>query len=254
MMLRTRDSFNPFGSPTQQVESELNRDTKKFFQETADMSLLVKHKNPKTDLKNGYNKVLDISLTSALVLLIVLFQFARLYSLNPPSISNVDINIEVEDIPLTEQFRRPPPPPRPSIPIPTEDESIPEDVTIAMSDIDLSTLPPPPPLEGDDELQTFVAYDEPPRIIGGIAELQRHLEYPRLAQRAGVEGTVFVNVLVGIDGKTEKLKIIKAKPANIGFEDAAMKALRKIRWIPAKQRDRKIRVWISIPVRFNLVG
>lgn len=254
MMLRKKTGFNPFGSLTLLVEDQLNRDTKKFFQETVNINLLVKQKNPGANLKNQYKKVLELSIVATLVFLILSFQFAKLYSLNPPNISNVDVKIEVADIPVTEQFHRPPPPQRPSVPIPTEDESIPEDVTIAMNDIDLSELPPPPPPQEDDDLPIFVAYDEPPKIIGGIAELQKYLKYPRLAQNAGVEGTVFINVLVGIDGKTEKMKVIKAKPANIGFEEAAMEALRKVRWEPARQRDRKIRVWISIPVRFNLVG
>jgi protein TonB len=252
-MLRKKTGFSPFGSLTLLAEDQLNQDTKKFFQETVDMNLLVKQKSPKANLKNQYKKVLEISIVATLVLLILLFQFAKLYSLNPAKITNVDMKIEVADIPVTEQFRRPPPPQRPSVPIPTEDESIPEDVTIAMNDIDLTELPPPPPQE-DDELPIFVAYDVPPKIIGGIPELQKYLKYPRLAQNAGVEGTVFINVLVGINGKTEKMKVIKAKPANIGFEDAAMEALKKVRWEPARQRDQKIRVWISIPVRFNLVG
>jgi protein TonB len=184
-----------------------------------------------------------------------MFQLARQFSLAPASVSQVDIKIEVADIPPTEQFRRPPPPPKPSIPIPTEDESIPEDLTIASTEIDLTDIPPPPsPPNDDDELPIFVAYDEAPQIIGGLAALQKHLKYPKLALQAGVEGIVFVKVLVGADGRTERVEILKAKPADIGFEESATEAIKKIKWEPARQRDKKIRVWVSIPVQFKLIS
>jgi len=55
-----------------------------------------------------------------------------------------------------------------------------------------------------------------------------------------------------MDGRTESVEIIKAEPANLGFEDSAIQAIKKVRWKPAKQRGKKIRAWVNIPIQFNL--
>ncbi len=68
----------------------------------------------------------------------------------------------------------------------------------------------------------------------------------------GIAGIVFVRVLVGVAGRIEKTEIIKAKPANLGFEEAAVEAIKKVRWEPAEQHDKKVPVWLTIPVRFSL--
>jgi protein TonB len=258
MVKNKKTRFAPFESPSWSLlateESTLNRATREFFTETVDTTQLTKQRNPKADLKSQHKKVFEISLSVTLVFLIGMAQLARQFSLPAEQFSNVAVKIEVADIPQTEQFRRPPAPPKPSVPVPTEEETVPEDLTIDFSELDLSEIPPPPPPSGDDELTIFMAYDQPPQIIGGLAELNKYLSYPRVAQDAGVEGVVFVRVLVGVKGNVEKIEILKAKPANIGFEESAMKALRQVRWEPAKQRDKSIRVWISIPIHFELVS
>jgi protein TonB len=237
------------------AESQLNANTRKFFAKMVKSEGLVKQKSPHANLKAQYKRVMQIASAITLILAIVVFQIARQISLTAATLSHSNIKIEVADIPVTEQLKRPPPPARPTVPIPTEEESVPEDLTISSTEIDLTQIAPPPPPPADDEADyTFVAYDEPPQIIGGMAELLKHLKYPRLAQAAGVEGIVFLKVLVGVDGRTQKTEIIKAKPENMGFEQSAMAAVQKVKWEPAKQRDRKIRVWVSIPVQFKLVS
>ncbi|MFQ5707950.1 MAG: TonB family protein [bacterium] len=255
MFLNKRRGFGPFLNSFEKRENPLDAATRKYFSQHVIFADLVKKKQPHANLKLKYARVFEICLASTIALMIVLFQLAREFGIEAAEVGNVDIKIEVADIPPTEQFHRPPPPPRPSVPLPTEDESVPDDLTIASTNIDLSELPPPPPpLEGDDDLPIFVAYDEPPGIVGGVRELQKYLKYPKLAANAGIEGVVFVNVLVGVNGKAEDFQIIKAKPANVGFEDSAVNALKKVRWKAAKQRDRKIRCWLSVPVKFQLTG
>jgi len=258
MIRNKRKKFAPFESPEwsllEKPENELTQKTREFFSETVNMDSLVKKKNPRVDLKHRYKSVLELSLIGTLAFLIILGQLGRLFSLETEQYRTVDVKIEVADIPPTQQFKRPSPPPKPSIPIPTEEESIPEDLTIASTELDLSDIPPPPEPPEDDESWLFVAYDEPPKIIGGLAALGKFLKYPPLAQRAGVEGIVLVKVMVGLNGKTEKAEVIKAKPANIGFEESALEALKKVKWLPAKQRDKSLRVWITVPVQFQLVN
>jgi len=252
MFINKGSGFNPFKILAEEKESLENNATKEFFSELISGQELTRRKAAAADLKRTYKKVLEGSFAITLAGTICLFQAARLFSLDVATLKKVDVTIEVADIPLTQQFRKPPPPPRPSIPVPTEDESIPEDLTISLTDLDLSDIPPPPAPPEEDDL-IFVAYDKAPEIIGGFAALQRHLKYPQLAARADLEGKVFVKVLVGVDGRTEKTEIIMAKPRNAGFEESAMDALRKVKWKPALQRDKRVRVWISFPVTFKLL-
>ncbi|TDI90908.1 MAG: energy transducer TonB, partial [Caldithrix sp.] len=87
-------------------------------------------KTPEADLKIKYKKVLELGMVLSMVIMVLVFQTLRAIDMDEPESKTVNIEIEVTDIPPTEQFKRPPPPPRPSIPIPTESEDVPEDLTI----------------------------------------------------------------------------------------------------------------------------
>jgi protein TonB len=251
-----QSSFRPVLNVERGGESDINKATRQFFSQEVNGATLIRNKDPKANLKLQNRKVFELSLAATLVVLITGFQVAKQFGFSTELPDKVDLQIEVEDIPITQQFRLPPPPVRPVVPVPTEDESVPEDLTIASTAISLSDIPPPPgpPTEEDGDLPIFFAYDEPPEIIGGLGSLQRHLRYPKLAHAAGIEGVVFVKVLVGVDGSTERTEILQAKPSHMGFEESAKEALKKVKWSPAKQRDKKIRVWVSIPVAFKLVS
>ncbi|MCG8605648.1 TonB family protein [bacterium] len=209
-------------------------------------------KNPDANLKLKYRKVLELSLVVALVIMIATFQSLRAINLESAESKTPDVQIEVADIPPTEQIKKPPPPPKPSIPIPTENEDVPEDLTIETTELDLTDIPPPPPPpEEEDEINIFVAYDEPPSPKGGFAAIQRALKYPEIARKAGIEGRVIVQVLVSEKGEVVKTRVIKSL-GHSGCDEAAVEAIRKVKWKPALQRDKPVKVWVAIPVIFKL--
>lgn len=216
---------------------------------------MMRNINPAVDLKLRHKKFIEIGFIITLILVISIFLFYRNDLITEIKINISEIVLDVEDIPVTEQIKRPPPPPRPAVAIPSEDLDIPEDETIEITEIDFETIqpPPPPPEPGpDDEQYEFVPYDEPPIMIGGLAALLKLIEYPELARKAGVEGKVTMSVLVDEEGKTVKVKVLKDSGINIGFEEAAIQALMKMKWKPAYQRDVPVKVWISVPVTFRL--
>ena len=158
----------------------------------------------------------------------------------------VQIIIEQIDIPQTEQFDRPPPPARPSVPVESESEDIADDVTLDefnLDEFDAWDAPPPPP-EGP--RVKFIPYDDPPVPLRPIRP-----KYPEIAQEAGIEGTVVVQVFVDDKGRVKETVILKGIP-NTGLDEAATQAIRSVRFRPAKQRERAVGVWISIPVNFRL--
>lgn len=209
-------------------------------------------KNPEANLKLKYKKVLELGMLGSLFALVLLFQFLRVIDLEAVETETKEIQIEVADIPPTEQFKRPPPPPKPSIPIPSESEDIPEDLTIEATTLDLSDIPPPPPPpEEDDGMNIFVPYDEAPSPIGGFRSIQKALKYPEIARKAGIEGRVIIQVLVSEKGKVIDTRIIKSL-GHSGCDEAAVKAIRGVKWKPALQRDKPVKVWVAIPVIFRL--
>ena len=197
-------------------------------------------------LKFSYPVIVRITSFLGIALLILTFLIF------PRVVNRVELDEEVQiiieqiDIPQTEQFDRPPPPARPSVPVESESEDIADDVTLDefnLDDFDAWDAPPPPP-EGP--RVKFIPYDDPPVPLSPIRP-----KYPEIAQEAGIEGTVVVQVFVDEKGRVKDTVILKGIP-NTGLDEAATTAIRKVRFRPAKQRERAVGVWISIPVNFRL--
>lgn len=163
--------------------------------------------------------------------------------------------IQSEEIPQIELQQMQVPQQRPSIPVMSEDEEISEDFTIDDMDFDdyeAIDAPPPPPSSGDGGIVVeFIAYDEPPTPIGGQAAISRNTIYPEIAKEAGIEGQVVVQAFINENGVVEHCLILKGMPGT-GLDESAMNAIKKTKFKPAKQRDRNVGVWISIPVTFKL--
>ncbi len=215
---------------------------------------MINRKRPEADLRLQYRKTFELAL--AISLLIMLFAFHALpnFETAPRDIKTEIVQIKIEDIPPTEQLKQAPPPGRPSVPIPTESEDVPEDVTIETTELDLSEIPPPPPPPVSDEYENyvFIPYDEPPVPIGGYETIRKNLKYPEIARKAGVQGLVVVGVLIDEKGNSVKTQVLKESGMKVGFEEAAQAAVMMMKWKPAKQRDKAVKVWVSIPVRFSL--
>ena len=155
--------------------------------------------------------------------------------------------IETFDIPQTEQIKIPEPPARPSVPVASEDEFFDEDITIEdtdFDDFDDWDAPPPPPSSGPNV--KFIPYDTPPTPIIPIKPV-----YPEIAQEAGIEGTIYIQFFIDKKGKVTEAWVQKGIP-NTGLDEAALSAVKKSRWKPAQQRDKKVGVWQTVPVRFEL--
>lgn len=207
----------------------------------------------KSNLKLQYKKVLELGLIASLIVHIFLFQgFKRVKQRDVKQTVRLEA-IAVEDIPQTQREKSAPAPSRPTVPIASEDETLPDDETIDFTDLDLDAEPPPPPPppEVDDDVPMFIPHDEPPEPIGGYAAIQRNLIYPEIAQKAGIEGRVLIQAKIGIDG-TVKRTVVQISLGPNGCDEAATTAIRAVKWKPAMQRDRPVEVWVAVPVEFKL--
>lgn len=144
---------------------------------------------------------------------------------------------EVPDLPKIQDAPRLPP-----IIKPVPDEDAPPEVEPWRSIIDPYepiTAPRPPDYEG------FVASSTLPRI-----QFQAKADYPEIARRSGLEGTVIVSARVNVSGRVDQVFVIQG--AHPILERAAMDAAAKCRFSPAKQREMKVPAWVAIPYRFKL--
>jgi len=78
-------------------------------------------------------------------------------------------------------------------------------------------------------------------------------EYPPLARRKGEQGRVLLQVLVSETGKAEKVKI-ETGSGYSSLDQAALEAVRKWSFIPAKKGSRPVSAYVIVPVRFSLNG
>jgi protein TonB len=75
--------------------------------------------------------------------------------------------------------------------------------------------------------------------------------YPRIARRRGYEGTVVLEVLVNTEGKVADYRIIRSCGHSV-LDTAAMKSIRKWLFEPGMRGDKKVAMWVKVPIRFEL--
>lgn len=203
-------------------------------------------KNPEVDLRLSYQKWLEGALIVALLLTIGLFYAFKRFESTVTLKKVVDKDIEQIEIPPTQQLQKPPPPAKPKIPVESEDEDVPEDLTIdeEMFDFEAEVEDLPPPPEEEEPIVPFFALSDKPVEIKRV-----NPKYPELAKKAGIEGTVVVKVLVNTKGDVEAVEVLKSHPL---LDESAIEAAKQFKFKPGKQRDKFVKVWVSIPFNFKL--
>lgn len=165
--------------------------------------------------------------------------------------------VQMEEILQTTQLEKPPPPPRPPVPVEVPNDDILDDIELdldASLDLDevIVDLPPPPaePAVEDDEEEIFLVVEKMPEIIGGLGELYKYVKYPEVARKAGIEGTVVVQIVVTPDGKPSQPQVLRGVHELLDKE--AVQGVMQLSFKPAMQRARAVPVYMTIPVRFDL--
>jgi len=91
---------------------------------------------------------------------------------------------------------------------------------------------------------TIVVFDELPVLLS-IGEPV----YPDLARRAGIDGTVLVKVFITRAGKVKQAVAVEGPDV---LRNSAVDAAKTALFVPAKQGDTPVDVWVMIPVTFSL--
>lgn len=103
--------------------------------------------------------------------------------------------------------------------------------------------------EGGDDIY-FVSVENMPEPIGGMSAIQSKIIYPEIARRGRIEGKVFVQAFIDETGVVTDAKIIKGIGG--GCDEAAMKAIKQIKFKPGRQKGIPMKVQVTIPIMFKL--
>jgi len=76
-------------------------------------------------------------------------------------------------------------------------------------------------------------------------------DYPEMVRSAGIEGQTVVEALLDLNGTVMDARVLKSS-GNAMLDAAACEAAQRAKFSPAKQRDKPVHVWVSIPYRFTL--
>ncbi len=111
-------------------------------------------------------------------------------------------------------------------------------------------IPPKEEKPLSEEPAFFVAVEEPPQPIGGLARIQQKIVYPLAAKNLGIEGKVLIQAIIDENGNVAKAKVIKG--IGSGCDEVALDAVKSSKFTPGKQRGKNVRVQITIPIVFKL--
>ncbi len=75
--------------------------------------------------------------------------------------------------------------------------------------------------------------------------------YPETARRDGKEGRVLLRVLVNEEGRTTSVEVNHSSGAET-LDQAAVEAIKRWRFSPARLGDRPVESWVRIPIEFRL--
>lgn len=131
------------------------------------------------------------------------------------------------------------------------------DVTIGRTtfpDNPISTLPPPPSTQSQDLSQTptLTPYTLAPHLRNQDEVARALLRfYPPMLRDAGISGTVKVWFYIDKTGRVIRTQI-NVSSGYEAFDDAAVKVADLMKFSPAQNYDRKVPVWVSIPIVFQV--
>lgn len=75
--------------------------------------------------------------------------------------------------------------------------------------------------------------------------------YPVTARRMGQQGKVILRVLVNPAGTADKVEL-RTSSGFDRLDDAALDAVRRWRFVPARQGDQPVTAWVLVPIVFTL--
>ncbi len=196
--------------------------------------------------KKNYARNRDLSIIASLILVILLMRLSNEVEIGVSEPEMPKVLITVENIPKTTQSRRKPPPARPAVPIPTEDEAIPEDLTLEPVDPTFFMESDDDGGAGEGDRGLGAPTLTPPRPIAWVIP-----EFPASEKKKGVSGEVKLSLEIAPTGRVLQAVVLENTTGSALCADAAVKAALASRYIPAKEDGKPVTYWHTQVYRFG---
>jgi protein TonB len=180
----------------------------------------------------------------------------------------VDAGIQTAEQPpsvmkLTDLEEEAPPPPPPEIPPPEvpqtavesiaetmiETEEVPEDQVVVAPG---TLIAPPAPVQAAEDERSLPMHLVSVPPVFSEREVLASLVYPPIALRAGIVGTVYLELFIDRQGEIRQITVLRETPPDRGFGEAAVNAFRGLRAKPAEANGEAVAVRYRYPVRFTI--
>jgi protein TonB len=180
-----------------------------------------------------------------------------------PTLTAADVAFgvtEFEAIELPPEIEIPPPPeqiPRPAVPVVAATE-LEEDVTIAPTTFEenpVESLPPPPDdVERLIDRPVLTPFTVAPRLLNP-RRAQRIVaqKYPPIMKQAGIGGTTRLWAFIDAAGEVRRC-VVRESSGYEELDEAAVEAMMEFEFEPALHFDKRVPVWIDMPIKFTLVS
>jgi periplasmic protein TonB len=101
----------------------------------------------------------------------------------------------------------------------------------------------------------FVITHVMPKFPGGDINkwFTDHLQYPKQAKDSNIDGTVYVQFIVAIDGSVRNVRVQRSVPRGKLLEQEACRVIRSMpNFTPGEQNGHPVKVAMMVPIRFIL--
>jgi TonB family protein len=117
-----------------------------------------------------------------------------------------------------------------------------QEVTPTSSDVNLSTTQDQVELGVVD----YIELDVTPKPKTKISPV-----YPEEARKAGIDGAVYVKVLIDENGEIIKTEITKSSGV-ASLDNSALESLKDAKFSAGKKDGKPVKVWITLPIKYAL--
>jgi protein TonB len=151
--------------------------------------------------------------------------------------------------PKPQPIQKPVPVPRPLPVAERSPEPVQEDVAAPVAAAPVAP-PPPAPAAAPAPQPAAEPVVEPPQYKAAYLSNPRP-QYPLAARRRGIEGTVLIRAEISTAGECLRAEIRKGSGYEM-LDHAALEAVKKWRFVPAKRGSQAIVAWVEVPITFKL--
>jgi protein TonB len=229
------------------------------------MALEIK-KNPNVDLNSKRGLIFSISMVITLSLVLFAFEWKQ-YDSSIVELAGKQTNVFETMVEVPSTTISPPPEviiQQPQLVAVPDEEEIEQEIKFVFDvevteDSKVEEYKPvemPKALEEETD-EIFLVVEENAQPKGGISEFYKYvstnIKYPAQARRLNVEGRVYVEFIVGKDGKI--FDAVTVKGIGAGCDEEAVRIIMSApAWNPAKQRGKPVRQRMVLPITFKLAN